>query len=98
PVRVSNLTGPGFLDASGTPSVSGVDVWQTTGVGSITNFDDGHTMQMITILAEHIVQIMNNANIWLAGNTDFTMNPGDTLTLVKKSDGVWTEVCRSDNT
>jgi len=80
-----------------TPSVKGGRLFLTGGTTGITDFDDGYTGQIITIIAEHAVSITDGTNIFLAGNA-YTMAATDTLTLIQKADGKWYELARSDNT
>lgn len=80
-----------------TPTVSKGNLFASGGPVAITDFDDGLTGQIITVVAEHSVQIADNNNIVLNGSRNFDMVLGDTLTLVLKSNGVWWETARSEN-
>lgn len=84
--------------ADATPSIKGRDYWLTSGTTTITDFDDGITGDVITIVAEHAVTITDGTNIFLSGSIDFVMAATDTLTLICKADGLWYELSRSDNT
>jgi hypothetical protein len=86
------------LTTSPTPSVFGVTKAVTGGATSFTNFINGSTGQTLTIIADHAVTITDGTNMFLAGSTNFAMNPTDTLTLIQKADGKWYEISRSDNT
>lgn len=81
-----------------TPSVLNGRIFLTGGTTTITDFDDGITGQIITIIAEHTLIITDGTNIFLNGSANFTMNATDTLTLIQKADGKWYEIGRSDNT
>jgi len=86
---------PIALDDSGTPSVLGYNIFKTGGTTAITDFDDGVSGQVITILADHNITITDNANLILAGN--FAMTSGDTMMLICRADNKWYELSRSDN-
>jgi hypothetical protein len=88
----------GTLANEATPSVHGYNVWKTGGTTGITDFDDGVLGQVITILAEHTVEITDNANIYLKNNTNWTMVSSDTLTLIQKANGSWYEIGRGELT
>ncbi|MDD5328039.1 MAG: hypothetical protein PHY02_09560 [Phycisphaerae bacterium] len=80
-----------------TPSVTGANLWLTGGTTTITDFDDGATGQIITVIAAHSLTITDGTNIFLNGSANFTMTATDTLTLIQQSDGKWYETGRSDS-
>lgn len=88
----------GTLDNDATPSVYNGEVWLTGGTTTITDFDDGVTGQIITVIAEHAITITDGTNIFLNGSVNFVMAATDTLTLICKADNKWYEISRSDNT
>ena len=63
----------------------------------ITDFDDGITGQVITIIAEHECIVTDGTNIFLSGSANWTMTATDTLTLICKNDNKWYEIARSDS-
>lgn len=84
-----------------TPSVAAGTNFKTSGTANdpITDFDDGIEGQEIKIFAEHSVVVdVDAGNIFLNGAVDFSMNDGDTLSLICKADNKWYEISRSDNT
>jgi hypothetical protein len=81
-----------------TPSVNGGRLFLSGGTTTITDFDDGVTGQIITLIAEHAITITDGTNIFLNGSANFTMAATDTLTLICKADNKWYEISRSDNT
>jgi hypothetical protein len=85
------------LANSATPSVFMGKVFLTGGTTTITAFTEGVVGQVITILAEHTITITDGTTIFLNGSANFTMNTTDTLTLIRKQDGKWYELGRSDN-
>jgi hypothetical protein len=86
------------LANNATPSVLRGNTFITGGTTTITDFDDGFTGKIIRIIAEHSLTITDGTNIFLNGSVDFSMNATNTLTLVQKSNGLWYELARSDNT
>ena len=88
----------GTLADDATPSILGYDKFITGGTTTITDFDDGVTGQVITIIAEHSITITDGTNIFLNGSANFAMSATDTLTLICKADNKWYEIGRSDNT
>ena len=88
----------GTLADDATPSILGHNTWLTGGTTTITDFDDGQTSQIITIIAEHALTITDGTNIFLSGSANWTMAATDTLTLICKADNKWYELSRSDNT
>lgn len=106
-LNISNLTVPKMefvanntpiaLADEATPTVLNRNIWLTGGTTTITDFDDGVTGQIITIIAEHSIKITEGTNIFLSGNVDFDMTATDTLTLIQKADGKWYEISRGDN-
>ncbi len=83
------------LDNTGTPSVMGGRAFLTGGTTAITDFDDGVTGQIITVIAEHAITITEGTNIFLDDSENFVMAATDTLTLVCKADNKWYELGRS---
>jgi hypothetical protein len=81
-----------------TPSVLDGRYFLTGGTTTITDFDDGVTGQIITIISEHAITITDGTNIFLNGSGNFVMAATDTLTLICKADNKWYEISRSDNT
>ncbi len=71
--------------------------WRTGGTTTITDLDDGHEGQIVTIIAEHSVTITDGTNIFLCGSADVGVAASGRLTLLQKSDGNWYEIGRSDN-
>lgn len=86
----------GTLDNSATPTVLEDLPMVTGGTTTITNFTDGYSGQVLEILSQHAITITNNANILLAGATNYVMTANDTLTLINRN-GVWYELARSVN-
>jgi hypothetical protein len=90
------------LPDEATPSVLYGKYFVTIGTANdpITDFDDGITGQVITIIAEHEAVITDGTNIFLDGSPGaggWTMTASDTLTLICKADGFWYELSRSDS-
>jgi hypothetical protein len=85
------------LPDDATPSVKCGSVFLTGGTTTITDFDDGVTGQVITIIAEHSLDITDGTNIFLSGSATWSMTATDTLTLIQKADGKWYETARSDS-
>jgi hypothetical protein len=85
------------LDDTGTPSVSGGQLFKTGGTTAITDFDDGVVGQTIRILAAHAITITDGTPIILNGSANFVMAAADTLTLTMFDDQVWQEVSRMVN-
>lgn len=69
------------LDDTGTPSVSGGNVFVTGGTTAITAFDDGVDGQIIMVISAHSVTITDGASLHLNGG-NYAMTDNDTLTLV----------------
>lgn len=89
----------GTLANSATPAVDTTSkYWLTGGTTTITNITGGAEGQEITILSEHAITITDGTNIFLSGSTNFVMASTDSLSLVRKADGKWYEIGRSDNT
>jgi len=80
-----------------TPSVANENLFLTGGTTTITDFDDGITGQVITVVADHSITITDGTNILLSGSANFEMTATDSLTLVCKADNQWYEVSRGDN-
>jgi len=87
----------GTLANDATPSVKNGNIFLTGGTTTITDFDDGHTKQIITIIAEHSLTITDGTNIFLSGSANWSMTATDTLTLICKADNLWYEIGRGDN-
>lgn len=80
-----------------TPSILGSRYWLTGGTTTITDFDDGQQGFVITVIAEHSLDITDGTNIFLDGSANWSMTATDTLTLIQKADGKWYEIGRSDS-
>lgn len=80
-----------------TPSVALGNTFLTGGTTTITDFDDGTEGQIITVIAEHSLDITDGTNIFLSGSANWSMTATDTLTLVCKADNKWYEMARGDN-
>ena len=87
----------GTLADDATPSVKFRDKWLTGGTTTITDFDDGVEGQVITVIAEHSLDVTDGTNIFLSGSATWSMTATDTLTLIQKADGLWYEIGRSDS-
>jgi hypothetical protein len=87
----------GTLAATATPSIANGDIWFTSGTTAITNFTGGTIGQIIRVLSTGNITITNNANIQLAGATNFAMTDLDVLSLAYVSSNLWREVSRSVN-
>lgn len=87
----------GTLDNTGTPSIALGNLFKTGGTTTITDFDDGIEGQIITIIAEHSLDITDGTNIFLDGSANWSMTATDTLTLICKADNKWYEISRSDS-
>ena len=85
------------LANSAAPTVVNGSMWNTGGTTTITNFANGTTGQVITILSYHAITITNGINIQLAGAVNFVMKSLDTLTLIQVSSDLWRELHRSVN-
>jgi len=81
-----------------TPSVSAGNHFITGGTTTITDFDDGVTGQVISVIAEHSVTITDGTNIFVKTGGNLAMAATDTLTLIQKADGKWYQLAYSDNT
>jgi len=88
---------PALANSAG-PVVYGLSAARSGGTTTITNLVGGGLGQVFTLVAEHSLTITDGTNIFLAGSTNFAMNATDTLTVIRKSDGKWYEISRSDNT
>lgn len=86
-----------LVSGDATPTVAGKRVAVTVGTTTITDFDNGVTGQLLTIIAETSIKITDGTNIFLNGSADFDMTATDTLTLICKADNKWYEVSRSDS-
>ena len=80
-----------------TPTVIAGSMFITADTTTITDFDDGVTGQVITVIAEYSSTITDGTNIFLSGSSNWAMTATDTLTLVCKADNKWYEISRSDN-
>jgi hypothetical protein len=96
-VRVRRVVDIGTLADEATPSVSATSTYLTGGTTTITDFDDGIAGQIITIIAEHSLDITDGTNIFLSGSANWSMTATDTLTLICKADNKWYEIARSDS-
>jgi len=86
-----------FGTTDATPSVSAGRIFKTADTTGLTDFDDGETGQVITVIAGHTVVITDGTNIFLSGSANWTMTLSDTLTLICQSDNKWYELSRSDS-
>lgn len=85
------------LTDGATPSIQYGKIFTLPGPTAATDFIDGSIGQIIYIRALAAVTIVNNsAGIRLAGNANFGMTAGDTLTLIKTTAATWDEVGRMD--
>jgi hypothetical protein len=91
------ISKPIVLANSTTPSVKGGTNFLTGGTTTITNFTNGAEGQVIRILAEHAITIVDGTNIFLSGSVNFAMSSTDSLVLIRKANGKWYEISRSDN-
>lgn len=80
-----------------TPSISAGTIFITGGTTTITDFDDGVAGQVITVIAEHSLDITDGTNIFLDGSANWSMTATDTLTLICKADNKWYELSRADS-
>ena len=86
------------LGNNATPTVSGWErFYLSGGTTTITDWDDGYTGMLFTMIAEHTLTITDGTNILLNGSGNFAMTATDTLTVLQKADGKWYEVSRGDN-
>lgn len=87
-----------FASGDATPTVANVNLCDTAGTTTITDFDNGVVGQIITIRALASITITNDASIIvLNGAADYAMTVTDTLTLAMFTDQVWHEIARSVN-
>ena len=93
----ANFYNVATLANDATPSIAGGELFLTGGTTAITDFDDGVTGQIITIIAEHGIDITDGTNIFLSGSATWSMTATDTLTLICKEDNKWYEIARSDS-
>jgi len=77
-----------------TPTIKHGKTFVTGGTTTITDFDDGTTGQIIVIIAAHTITITDGTNILLNGSGNYNMTPNDTLTLICRTDGKWSEIGR----
>jgi hypothetical protein len=98
-LQIGPTVTPGItaLDNTGTPTVSGGNVFITGGTATITDFDNGVLGQTITVLSENDLIITDGTHIILHGSATFTMAASDSLTLVLKADNKWYETARMVN-
>lgn len=80
-----------------TPSIANGNKFVTGGTTTITDFDDGVTGKVITVLSEHAITITDGTNIILNGSANFVMAASDSLMLILKADGKWYELSRMVN-
>ena len=75
---------------SNTPSIAGSNEWLLTETTTITDFDDGVTGQMITIIADaNSRTITHGTNIYLNAGVDLTLASSQTLSLICGDDNKW---------
>ena len=89
-----------FTDNATTPSVSNGNIFYTanTGATTITNFTGSIDNKEITIVfTDNVTTVQNNANIFLAGATNFVATPNDALRLMWAMEIGWVEIGRSVN-
>lgn len=86
------------LDNTGTPSISGNDLFTTGGTTSITNFTGGYPGKKITIVAVFNVSLVNGATIITPTGGNLALVATDVVELVMKADSVWNVTSFSDNT
>lgn len=86
-----------FTSTDATPTVGGGSVFITAGTTTITDFDDGYTGKIITVIAASSITITDGTNILLNSSANWAMTDTDTLTLLQKADGKWYEMGRGDN-
>lgn len=88
-----------YTPADTTPTVLGQKFLSITNAGpvTITNLDDGHARQEITLLFNDAnTTIQDGSNFQLSGGVNFVSTANDTLSLVKLGT-VWYEKARSLN-
>ena len=88
---------PVGLADEATPTVLYGRYFTTGGTTTITDFDDGKTGQVISVIAEHSLTITDGTNIFLSGSANWAMTATDTLSLICKADNKWYELSRGDN-
>jgi len=85
-----------FTSGDDTPSIAESETFKLAGTTTITDFDNGEVGDIIHILATgSALTITHNANIILKGRRSWTMQSGESLTLVMWSDQIWNEIGRS---
>jgi hypothetical protein len=87
-----------FTSTDPTPSVAEGNMFRTAGTTAITDFDDGQVGDIIVVQAASSITITDNSAINLAGNVNFDMVSGDTLTLAMVFDQLWYEISRTTET
>ena len=75
------------------PVVNNDQIIFVTGATPITSIDPTYTGHMVVMSFQAATTVVNGAAIQLSGNTDFSAQVGDTLTLVRTGDG-WIETAR----
>ena len=86
-----------FTSTDATPSVSASNIFITAGTTTITDFDDGYTGKIITIIGASSLTITDGTNIILDGSANMSMTSGDVLMLVQKSDTYWYQISEANN-
>jgi len=95
-VRVYPIGREATYAADATPTVADYDRLLMGSAVTVIDFDDAVVGQRITIKAGVTnVDIADNTDISLHGDTTFEMEPGDILRLEQFADGVWYEIGRS---
>jgi len=80
---------------TGIPSVKGRSLFATAAGTTITNFTEGTEGQVIVLRASDTRIITDNDTITLESAVNFTMEAGDTLTLIRKAaSNEWEEISR----
>lgn len=88
-----------FASSDSTPSVGNGRGFDTAGSTTIVRFDDSTQGQSIAIRATGSITLQHNANILLAGDTDFDMVSGDVIMLTRfDATEVFVEVSRKQLT
>ena len=75
------------------PVVNNDQIIFVTGTTPITSIDSTYTGHMVVMSFQAATTVVNGAAIQLSGNADFAAQAGDTLTLVRTTDG-WIETAR----
>lgn len=75
------------LDDTGTPSVTGSDVFRTGGTTTITDLDDGFKGQEVTIFCEHAVTFDFTGTSLKGSSVDIVVADGDMIRFALDNDG-----------